>query len=343
MAMHEPTASTFTTSSLDHGKILCILLILIFSLGSPATAADEQSPKAVGRVSISPPVQQRRVALVIGNSRYQDAPLRNPSHDAEDIGNALRGLGFVVKAKVDVDRRAMEEAVFDFIRDIQNGDVALFFFSGHGVQVKGENFLVPIGDPIVSESDVRYKAVNAGYILAKMEESRNRINIVILDACRNNPFKGVRSGTKGLSMMDAPVGTLIAYATAPGSVAEDGNERNSPYTKHLLRAIMTEGLGIEQAFKRVLRDVRKETSGKQIPWYATSLPDEFYFNPLQTARVHEPVQPEPTRPSPVAIPAPVSEYKTTAQRLVALINTRGDKSSQDELNRMYKDPEAVRW
>jgi uncharacterized caspase-like protein len=173
----------------------------------------------------------------------------------------------------------MEEAVKEFVREIQNGDVGLFYFSGHGVQVHGENYLMPVGGSIRSEADVKYKAVSAGYILAQMEESRNRTNIFVLDACRNNPFKGFRSLSKGLTMMDAPVGTFIAYATAPGSVAADGTGRNSPFAKHLTQAIKKKGLGIEHVFKEVLREVRKETEGKQIPWIASSLQDDFYFNP----------------------------------------------------------------
>ena len=147
------------------------------------------------------------------------------------------------------------------------------------MQVQGENYLLPVGENIRSESDVRYKAVNAGYILGKMEESGNRTNILILDACRNNPFKSFRSLTKGLTVMNAPGGTFIAYATAPGTVASDGTERNGTYTKHLLEAIQIKGSAIEQAFKRVLNNVEKETQGKQIPWTSSSLREDFYFNP----------------------------------------------------------------
>ena len=221
-------------------RFLLIALILICLLSSLAQAADEETSKAVRRASpegVSVPKGQKRVALVIGNNEYKDAPLRNPTHDAEDIANVLRGLGFAVQTKINADQRQMEEAVKEFVREIQNGDVGLFYFSGHGVQVSGDNYLIPVGGSIETETDVRYKAVNAGLILGKMEESRNRTNIFILDACRNNPFKGFRSLSKGLTMMDAPVGTFIAYATAPGSVAADGTDRNSPYAKHLMLAL----------------------------------------------------------------------------------------------------------
>ncbi len=262
----------------SHSRVTVIIVSIILSVVlfiSLSQGTEDQSSKAVRRTS----PDQKRVALVIGNSDYKDMPLKNPAHDADDIAKALRELGFIVQTKLNVNQQKMEDAVREFVREIQNGDVGLFYFSGHGVQVSGENYLIPVAASIETETDCRYKAVNAGLILGKMEESKNRINICILDACRNNPFKGFRSMSKGLTMMDAPVGTFIAYATAPGSVAADGTHRNSPYAKHLMQAIKKRDLGIEQVFKEVLREVRKETDGKQIPWTASSLHDDFYFNP----------------------------------------------------------------
>src|SRR5208283_555362 len=231
----------------------------------PSCKADDQTSKAVRRSSSESGTSikdQRRVALVIGNSDYKIHPLQNPAHDAEDISGVLRNLGFSVQTKINADHRGMEEAVNKFVQEIQNGDVALFYFSGHGVQVKGENFLIPLDDSIQMEADVRFKTLNAGLVLAKMEESRNRTNIVILDACRNNPFKGLfRSASTGLSKMDAPKGTFIAYATSPDSVAADGAGRNSPYTKHLMEAVTVKDISIAQAFTRVANAVDKETAG----------------------------------------------------------------------------------
>ncbi len=215
-------------------------------------------------------------------AEYRTLSISNVN-DAQDISSVLQGLGFAVQTKIDVNHRQMDEAVKEFVQKIQNGDVALFYFSGHGSQVKGENYLLPVGGSIESESDVYYDAVSVGRILAKLVESRNKINIVILDACRNNPFKGFRSTSKGLSPMDAPVGTFIAYATAPGSVAADGTDRNSPYAKHLMQALKSKGIKIEDVFKQVLREVRKETEGNQVPWIASSLQDEFWFNPGDTS------------------------------------------------------------
>jgi TPR repeat protein len=271
----------------SHSKVVASLILqVLFSLtlfDSFSQAADDQASKAVRRSSSEsglPVKDQKRVALVIGNSNYQVGPLRNPVNDAQDISGVLRTLGFTVQTKTNVNHLEMEEAVNRFVQEIQNGDVALFYFSGHGIQVKGENYLIPLGGSVASETDVRFKTLNAGLVLGKMEESRNRTNIVILDACRNNPFKGLfRSPSTGLSKMDAPKGTFIAYATSPDSVAADGTERNSPYTKHLIEALKMRDIPIELAFKQVARAVNKETGGQQTPWISSSLLDDFYCNP----------------------------------------------------------------
>ena len=194
-----------------------------------------------------------------------------------------------------------------------------------------------------SETDVRYKAVNAGLILGKMEESRNRTNIFILDACRNNPFKGFRSLNKGLTMMDAPVGTFIAYATAPGSVAADGTDRNSPYAKHLMQALKGKGIPIEEVFKQVLREVRKETEGKQIPWTASSLQDDFWFNPGDSSLpVSKPVIASATRPTEPPLSTRFSDYRERPKQLRSML-AREDRSAFEDLTNMYKDPEAAAW
>lgn len=222
---------------------------------------------------------EKRIALVIGNSNYQDAPLKNPIYDANDLSNVLSLLGFSVMTRTNVNRQEMEQAINEFFYQMQNGDVALFYFSGHGTEIEGMNYLIPVREQIESASDIRYKAINAGYVLGKMEDSTNRTNIMILDACRNNPFKGLRAFGGGLTAMESPLGTFIAYATAPGTVAFDGTDRNGIYTKHLLKAMQIKGLPIEQVFKYVLRGVEEETSRRQIPWISSSLRNDFYFNP----------------------------------------------------------------
>ena len=219
-----------------------------------------------------------RLALVIGNGAYQNAPLKNPTNDAEDMAATLKKLGFKVILNKNADQRIMEDSIRYFGRQLRNGDVGLFYFAGHGVQVEGRNYLIPIDARIESESDVKYEAVDAGRILGKMEDAENRLNIVILDACRNNPYARVfRSDQSGLARMDAPTGSLVAYSTAPGEVAADGPDRNGIFTKYLIQHMMTPNLSIEQVLKRVRIDVARQTNGRQIPWEYSSLMGDFYF------------------------------------------------------------------
>jgi uncharacterized caspase-like protein len=174
----------------------------------------------------------------------------------------------------------MEDAIYEFGRALrEKNSIGLFFFAGHGMQVNGRNYLIPIKARIESESDVKHEGVDAGKILGKMEDAGNGLNIVILDACRNNPFsRSFRSFTPGLAQMDVPTGSLIAYATAPGSVAADGKGRNGVYTKHLLSEMKKSGLTTEQIIKRVRVSVLSETNNKQTPWESSSLIENFYFS-----------------------------------------------------------------
>jgi hypothetical protein len=226
---------------------------------------------------------ERKVALVIGNSNYLDAPLKNPVNDATDMASALRKLGFRVTLKTDANQRVMETAVRSFGKKIRKGGVGLFYYAGHGLQVRGNNYLIPIGAEIESEGDVKYEAMDAGLVLAKMEDAGNGLNIIILDACRNNPFaRSFRSADKGLAKMDAPTGSILAYATAPGSVAADGIKRNGLYTAKLLQHITVPGLEIGRLFREVRKDVVKTSGKKQTPWESSSLMGDFYFNPEKT-------------------------------------------------------------
>jgi len=221
---------------------------------------------------------QRRIALVIGNAAYQTAPLRNPVNDATDMATALRQLGFEVTLLRDADLRVMDEALDAFNLQLRQGGVGLFYYAGHGVQVNGENYLIPLGSRIDKETDVKYEAVPVGRVLDNAADAGNDMNIIILDACRDNPFaRNWRSRQRGLAVVQAARGALIAYATAPGSVAFDGSERNGTYTKHLLQQMRTPGLSIEQMFKQVREGVVKETGGRQIPWESSSLIGSFIF------------------------------------------------------------------
>lgn len=223
---------------------------------------------------------EERVALIIGNSNYETAPLANPVNDASDMASALRRLGFSVILKKDANLQTMEEAIEDFGNRLKKGGVGLFFYAGHGVQVYGSNYLIPVGAKIKKEADVKYRAVDAARILDEMENAGNGMNIVILDACRDNPFgRSFRSASRGLSIIsNAPRGTYITYSTSPGNVAADGKGRNSPYTESLLKHIQTPGLPIEQVFKQVRQDLALKTGGQQVPWELSSLSGDFYFN-----------------------------------------------------------------
>ncbi len=222
-----------------------------------------------------------RTALVIGNSAYAEAPLSNPVNDAADVAAALKSLGFHVQLKTDASRRQIIEAIRQFGRDLQRrGGVGLFFFAGHGIQAHGRNYLIPIGADIRKEHEIEDEGVNLGRVLGEMDDARNRLNIVILDACRNNPYeRGFRSAGRGLASIDAPRGTLIAYATAPGSVAADGSGRNSPYTEALLQHIQKSGDSVERVFKNTRAAVIRKTNNAQVPWESSSLIGDFYFVP----------------------------------------------------------------
>jgi hypothetical protein len=228
----------------------------------------------------STPASQPRVALVMGNAAYQTAPLRNPVHDAADMAMTLRQLGFDVSLLQNAERRAMEDAIEGFNRQLRRGGIGLFYFAGHGVQVEGENYLIPLQARIEREQDVRYEAVPVGRVLAAMEDAGSEVNVVILDACRNNPYaRQWRSSQRGLAAVQAMGGVLIAFATQPGGVASDGEGRNGLYTAQLLRHMTTPGLNLESMLKRVRAAVVRATHGKQIPWESSSLISEFFFVP----------------------------------------------------------------
>jgi hypothetical protein len=238
-------------------------------------AQDDQRGMRVQQESLT----GRRVALVIGNSAYKDSPLLNPVNDARAIAQALRRFGFEVIHGEDLSQNDMKRNIRAFGEKIRNGGVGLFYYAGHGIQIRGSNYLIPVGATIASEEEVEYESVDVGLVLAQMETARNQLNIVILDACRNNPFaRSFRSAQRGLASIDAPGGTLIAYATAPGSVASDGAERNGLYTQQLLKYMLIPELSIEQVFKQVRVAVRSQSQGKQIPWESSSLERDFYFS-----------------------------------------------------------------
>ena len=220
----------------------------------------------------------KRLALVIGNSNYQVSPLANPANDANAMAQALRDSGFEVMQYTNLNKRALEDSLRTFGSKVSRGGVALFFFAGHGLQIKGVNYLVPIGANIQKDTDIEFEAVDAGRVMSELESAGSRLNIVILDACRNNPFaRSTRSVSRGLAVMNAPSGTVVAYATGPGEVASDGDGKNGLYTQELLRNLREPNLKIEEVLKRTRISVKDKTNGQQVPWENTSLDGDFYF------------------------------------------------------------------
>jgi formylglycine-generating enzyme required for sulfatase activity len=223
---------------------------------------------------------QQRVALVMGNSAYDSAPLRNPVNDARAMAGGLQDLGFDVTEKENLTQKEMKREIQAFGQKLVKGGVGLFYYAGHGMQVNGRNYLIPVGANIEHEKQVEYEAVDVGAVLSEMDYARNPMNIVILDACRDNPFaRSFRSSAPGLAAVNAPSGTLIAYATSPGAVASDGPGENGVYTGELLKTMQAPGLRIEDVFKQVRSEVRQLTEGKQTPWESSSLEGDFYFKP----------------------------------------------------------------
>jgi len=224
---------------------------------------------------------QSRMALVIGNSNYQTAvSLLNPANDAKAVADAFTRAGFEVTRLSDLTQMEMRRAVRDFsARIAEKGydTIALVFYAGHGMQVDGENFLIPVDARIQRESDVAIEALRLADIVKALETVQSRARIVMLDACRNNPFSAVGASGRGLAIVDAPAGSIVAYSTAPGTEAEDGTGQNSPYTSALLKVIPEPGLPIEQALKRVRLLVHESTDGRQTPWESSSLISDFAF------------------------------------------------------------------
>lgn len=224
-------------------------------------------------------IASERIALVIGNADYKDAPLVNPINDARDMATKLREFQFDVVEAIDADLETMQTAVLDFMRRIDTDSTVLVYFAGHGIQANGRNYLLPVDATLKDERSLRFEAMELADILEELEEFEAKISIVILDACRNNPFQRKFRGSKrGLAVVDAAQGTLIAYATAPGSVASDGLGENGLYTQELLKAMNQPGLKVEEVFKIVRREVSEASGGEQIPWESSSLVGDFVFN-----------------------------------------------------------------
>lgn len=272
---------------------------LLMSLFAPALVL------ATATVALAEP----RYALVIGNSGYKSARLPNPKNDAKLIARTLQQLGFKVTKLIDVDQRAMKKAMLAFSRRLRKSDaIGLFYYAGHAVQVDGENYLIPIGANIIDESEVPVEGLSLNQMFKTMERAESRVNIAILDACRDNPFAtGSRSLTRGLAPVLAPTGSFIGFATAPGQVAYDGAGSNSPYSGALAEAMLHPGITIEEVFRRTRRKVLAATGGKQTPWESTSLTGPFFFK--QKPATLEANKPKVGSPAAVLSPQQLSEWK----------------------------------
>jgi uncharacterized caspase-like protein len=248
------------------------LLFLFFSSASVSLAEDRAVVRKEGSSS------GKRVALVIGNSSYKVNPLTNPVNDATDMAALLKRLGFTVTLKTNAGKREMKEVMAEFAHSLQKSEIGLFYYSGHGIQVENNYFLIPVDAEVHSESDVKSEAVDAGRILGKMKEAGNKLNIVIFDAGHNNSFAQNSSNADvGIAKMDAPAGALVAHSTAPGSVAMDGKGRNGLYTQYLLQQMGKPGLKIEEVFKQVRMEVMSASGNQQVPWMSSNQVPSFSF------------------------------------------------------------------
>lgn len=232
---------------------------------------------------LSAQTYQKRLALVIGNATYENGgSLKNAVNDAQAMAKRLQSLGFEVWEYENVDQRQMKQAINQFGQKLRDFEVGLFYYAGHGIQHKGLNYMIPVEANIQTAEQIEFDCVAADRVLAFMETAQTKVNVIIMDACRNNPFERSwhRSGNgNGLAVMDSPAGTLIAYATAPGRVADDGPDANGLYTSALLNYLGNSDLTIEQVFKKVRTEVAEKSKGAQIPWETTSLTgDDFYFS-----------------------------------------------------------------
>ena len=230
------------------------------------------------------------MALLIGNNQYLHAPpLRNAANDAHALEEALSDLGFTVSKIIDADLRQMERAIDQFVGSLRPGDVAFVHFSGHGIQIDGENYIVPVDFRVTDEASVKYDAYSASKLHDRLAGSPSRLNIVVLDACRNNGFRATRSGGGGLAAMNAAEGSFIAFSTAPGKTADDNPDGdNGLFTSYLLEALRQPGLDLDDTFNRVREQVYAASSKRQLPWTSSSVIGEFVFRENRPAPAPEP-------------------------------------------------------
>lgn len=294
-------------------------------------------PGATSRRDMKVEPAARRVALVIGNAAYPKWPLKNSSNDAKSMASALRDLSFETTEVLDGTLRTIERSIDRFVAQIRPGDVALFYYAGHGVQLAGENYLIPVDFDAKDEADAKYAAYSISRVQDRMENAGARLSMLILDACRNNPFRTGRAAGGGLAVMNSGRGTLIAFATGPGKVADDNpRASNGLFTSHLISALREPGLTLDGIFNRVREEVYADSNGQQVPWTVSSVIGEFQLRSgspaaqqVETSSAATPA-PEPvpaTRGTNPATDAPVPEPgPTLAARGMDAVNAcrRGD-------------------
>ena len=292
----------------------------------------------------------RRVALVIGNSAYPSSPLSNPANDARAIAAKLKELGFDVILRENASKTTMEDAIGRFGEKLSPDSTGLMFYAGHGMQVGGHNYLLPVDAKISTEQRVKLEAIDAEVVLDQMAAAHARVSLLILDACRNNPFeRRWRGGSAGLAQMNAPEGTMIGYATAPGKVASDGEDSNGLYTENLLKVIGTPGLAVEEIFKRVRVAVSRASNGDQVPWESSSLTGDFYFVAPPAGGAPEAMRTQPVK----AAPDPTPEERggvsyVMAMTTQALADPDYKSASvailrEDEIVTGCRSPDEAKW
>ncbi|MCK1359105.1 caspase family protein [Bradyrhizobium sp. 199] len=287
---------------------------------------------------------EQRVALVIGNANYQNAPqLANPDDDAQSMAQFLNSAGFEVVSATDLTQNDMLRVVQDFSAKVASrgpNTVAMVYYAGHGVQLAGENYLVPVDAKVSSPTELVSNSVRLVDVMSTLETIPSRMRIVILDACRNNPFPSVNDAGRGLAIVDAPNGSIVGYSTAPGTEALDGTNGHSPYTQAFLNVAREPNVPIEQLFKRVRLQVNQTTSGAQIPWESSSLTSDFtFFGDTAVAANRAPVK------APVVQMASNLPSRSTRQAYDYVVS-EGQPEYYQEFIRMYPhDPlcDHVRW
>jgi uncharacterized caspase-like protein len=283
---------------------------------------------------------EHRYALVIGNDKYEiiQPSLQNAGRDATTIAKALAARGFDVTVKTDVKRRELYQLIDAFAAKISGASdsVGLFYYAGHGIQANGKNYLIPVDADLQSEADLEAEAVDAGKVTRAMDEARNQVNIIILDACRDNPLPKSRSVTRGLVPMQAPRGTFIGYAAAPGQTAQDGAVgTNGVFTANFAKEIAVPGLTIEQVFKRTISGVQANTGGKQVPWMESSLQGDFYFTPPQAVEA-----PAATAPAAAPVAAEAGGARSTDVELLFWKTIADSKDPKDFEEYLRQFPEG---